>query len=145
MANSVIWFVQDSPMYPLSMYTEPSPVYPLVILNHLQNSRTIPLVSLSPLPTDPTFTLSNVTTAVESVHLWARLGNCFDVLDWRCESMEDILEYFITTVPNASWQTLSGGLYYLQEQAALERVTEYFERQPGMDGCMGSQEYSVMF
>ena len=52
-----------------------------------------------------------------------------------------MLRYFITTMPNASWQTLAGGLYYAQEQAALERVTKYFQQQSGM----GAQEYSVMF
>ena len=55
--------------------------------------------------------------------------------DWRYWSREQALEYFITTVPNASWQTLAGGLYYLQEQAALERAKKYFQRQPGMGGC----------
>ena len=55
--------------------------------------------------------------------------------DWRCESREQTLEYFITTVPNASWQTLAGGLYYLQEQAELEKtVKKYFQREPGMGG-----------
>ena len=46
-----------------------------------------------------------------------------------------MLQYFITTVPNASWQTLAGGLYYCEdEEAALERVKKYFQRQPGMGG-----------
>ena len=43
-----------------------------------------------------------------------------------------MLQYFTTTVPNASWQTLAGGLYYKQEQSALERVAKYFQRQPGI-------------
>ena len=60
----------------------------------------------------------------------------------RCGSREEKLQYFITTVPNASWQVLAGVLYYGQEQAALERVTKYFQRQPGMDGCMGSEKYN---
>ena len=45
-----------------------------------------------------------------------------------------MLQYFITTMPNASWQTLAWGLYYWEEQAALERVMKYFQRQPGMGG-----------
>ena len=106
------------------------------VLNHLQYSHTVPLVSLSPLPTDPTFTLSNVTSAVgiRSVQDWNNLGYYLDVPKKRRGSREGMLQYFITTMPNASWQTLAGGLYYRQEQATLERVMKYFQRQPGMGG-----------
>ena len=92
------------------------------------------MVSLSLLPADPTFTLSNVITAVESVQGWKSLAAYLDVpSEWR-RSREEMLQYFITTVPNASWQILAGGLYYRQEQAALERVAKKYQRQPGMGG-----------
>ena len=42
-----------------------------------------------------------------------------------------MLQYFITTVPNASWQTLAGGLYHTQDRTALERVKKHFRPQPG--------------
>ena len=90
------------------------------------------LVPHSPLPTDPTFTLRNVTTAVESVEDCVSLGSFLGVPYESRGSMEKLVQYFITTVPNASWQTLAGALYCMEEHAALERVTKYFQRQPGM-------------
>ena len=104
----------------------------LLLVNRQDQLHSVSLVSLSPLPTDPTFTLSNVTTAVESVHDWYNLGIGLDVPSKRCGSREEILQCFITTVPNALWQTLAGALYHRQEQAALERVMKYFQRKPGM-------------
>ena len=52
----------------------------------------------------------------------------------RRGSRKEMLQYFITAMPNASWQTLAGGLYLSEEQEALERVTKYFQQQPGMGG-----------
>jgi len=54
-----------------------------------------------------------------------------------------MLQYFIATVPDASWQTLAGKLYYLEEHAALERAIKYFQPQPGI--WVGrSQKYILM-
>ena len=95
----------------------------------------ISLVPLSPLPADPTFTLTNVTTALESVdnqHLCTAIG--LEVPSKKCVSREGVLQYFISTVPDAPWQFLAGSLYKQEEQAALELVTKYFQRQPGMGG-----------
>lgn len=89
--------------------------------------------SLSPLATDPTVTLANVTTAVEIVDNWGRLYY-LGVPGKKRGSKEEMLQYFITTVPNASWETLAGGLYYAQEHAALENVTKQFQSQPGVGG-----------
>jgi len=111
------------------------------ILNHLKYSGDAStyspssfLVPLSPLPTDFTFTLHNVTTAVESVEDWKLLVASLGVPDEKRGSREEMLQYFIAIVPNSSWQTLAGHLYYRQEHAALERVTKYFQPQPGMGG-----------
>ena len=40
-------------------------------------------------------------------------------------------EYFVTCVPNATWPTLAGKLYRLEETVALKRAKEYFQRQSG--------------
>jgi len=100
------------------------------------------IISFS-LPTDPTFTLNNVTTAVESVENWYALGIYLGVLSRKCTSRKKMLQYFIATVPDASWQTLAGKLYYLEEHAALERAIKYFQPQPGI--WVGrSQKYILM-
>jgi len=44
------------------------------------------------------------------------------------------MEYFITAFPRASWETLAGQLYYMQQHEALEKVKEYIQQQPGMGG-----------
>ena len=116
------------------LHTESSP-----FLLHSPSSSLIPL---SLLPTDPTFTLHNVTIAVKSVHSARVFGYYFDIPVGRSSTREKILRTFITTVPNASWETLAGGLYQVQEHAALQRVTEYFQPQPGI-GWVGSEEYVV--
>lgn len=97
------------------------------------------MVPLSFFPTDPTFTVSNVTIAVESVQDWNFLGVYLGVPGKKRGSKREMLQNFITTMPNASWQTLAGDLYSLQEHAALERVKRYF--QPGM-GEWDSTVYS---
>lgn len=87
------------------------------------------------LPLDPTFTLSNLITAVESVkHWWGRdrLAERLQVPQSRQGSKDVMLLYFISAVSNASWQTLAGSLYYLKEQTALIKVRSYFKRQPGV-------------
>ena len=49
------------------------------------------------------------------------------------------MEYFITAVPRASWETLAGQLYYMQQHEALEKVKVYIQQQPGM----GEQDSGV--
>lgn len=96
----------------------------------------ITVVSLSLLPADYTFTLSNVTAAIRSVQDWDGLGLYLGVPGKKRWSKEEMLQYFFTTVPNASWETLAGGLCYQQEHAALETVKEYLQPQPGIILCV---------
>jgi len=97
------------------------------------NYQLSPLVPLSSLPTDPTFTLTNVTTAIESVEDWDDLGYFLLVPYEKRGNREEMLRYFITTMPNASWETLAGGLYRQQEHAALETATKFFKPKPGKE------------
>jgi len=85
------------------------------------------------LPADPTFTLTNVTTAIESVEDWDDLGYFLLVPYEKRGNREEMLRYFITTMPNASWETLAGGLYRQQEHAALETATKFFKPKPGKE------------
>ena len=45
-----------------------------------------------------------------------------------------MVNYYITSMPSASWELLAGALYYHGERTALTKVTSYFQRQPGMCG-----------
>ena len=109
-----------------TQYTESSQVF-------VYNPSSFP-VPPSPLPTDPTFTLRNVTTAVGTVQNWVGLCAYLQMSRAKHKSREEFLQYYITTAPNASWQSLAGCMYCLNDHAALERVTKYFRRQPGIGG-----------
>jgi len=83
---------------------------------------------------DPTFTLSNVTSAVQAVSDWNQFCNRLQFPLRKRKTTKEIMEYFITAVPRASWETLAGQLYYMQQHEALEKVKEYIQQQPGMGG-----------
>lgn len=86
----------------------------------------------SPYLPDPTFTLPNIISKLETVQDWSTLGGWLGVPSSKRESREVTLNYYCTTVPNASWQRISGTLHCMQEHKALENVKNCFERQPGM-------------
>ena len=44
------------------------------------------------------------------------------------------LQYYIETVPGASWGRIAGVLWYLQEPTALETVRQYLPHKPGESG-----------
>ena len=81
---------------------------------------------------DSEFTLSNIISKLETVQNWSKLGDWLGVPSSKRESREVTLNYYCTTVPNASWQRISGTLHCMEEYKALESVRNYFERQPGM-------------
>ena len=41
------------------------------------------------------------------------------------------LQYYLQTVPGASWGRIAGVLWYLEEQIALETVRQYLPHKPG--------------
>ena len=41
------------------------------------------------------------------------------------------LQYYLDTVPGASWARIAGALWYMGEQAALARVWKYLVDKPG--------------
>ena len=82
------------------------------------------------LPTDTTITLRNICSTLDTVQDWWRLGNLLGIPESKWGKQE-MVNYFVTNIP-ASWQLLAGALYYRSERTALQKVTSYFQRQPGM-------------
>ena len=87
------------------------------------------------LPTDTTFTLTNVMSTLETVQDWEGLVRQLELpYSKRVNGKEPAFNYFITTIPSASWQLLAGALYCCGEKRGLTTVTLYFQRQPGVCG-----------
>ena len=96
---------------------------------------------------DGTLTTSNVCQALASVKDWHRLGYYAsglrvppavgdDIQDNRPNKTEEekkteMLVYYLHTVPQASWQTIAGALYYMEEVTALEAVKRFLHHTPG--------------
>ena len=99
-------------------------------------------LSLSPLSPDPTLTVASVTAVLESVGDWYGLGDWLDVPrpvldmirgsdrgDRECEIA--LAEYFVSSMPGASWTTLAGALYHEEESAALLAVGRHLKEEKG--------------
>ena len=84
------------------------------------------------LPPDSTFTFPKLFQAIEAVQKWDKLGAWVGVPSCKRVSRETMVNCLITTTTTTSWERLSGVLYYLEEHAALDKATKYFERQLGM-------------
>ena len=96
---------------------------------------------------DGTLTTSNVYQALASVKDWHSLGYynggllvpgavCNDIRDNRPNKTEEekkteMLVYYLHTMPQASWQTIAGALYYREEVTALEAVKRFLHHTPG--------------
>ena len=97
---------------------------------------------------DGTLTTSNVCQALASVKDWHSLGYytgglgvpgavCNDIRDNRPNKTEEekkteMLVYYLHTMPQASWQTIAGALYYMKEEVtALEAVKRFLHHTPG--------------
>ena len=90
---------------------------------------------------DGTLTTSNVCQALASVKDWHSLGVSVgavrdDIRDKRPNKTEEekkteMLVYYLHTVPQASWQTIAGALYYREEVTALEAVKRFLHHTPG--------------
>ena len=95
---------------------------------------------------DGTLTTSNVCQALASVKNWRNLGYagaldvplavCDDIRDNRPNKTEEekkteMLVYYLHTVPQASWQTIAGALYYMEDVTALEAVKRFLHHTPG--------------
>ena len=75
---------------------------------------------------------------VEGVHDWDSLAGSAGVPYHTCENIkkhydnedrqkEAVWMYWMNNVPNASWNTLSGAIYYEEESPALERAKQHLQ------------------
>ena len=118
---------------------------------------------------DGTLTTSNVCQALASVKDWRNLGYAGglgvptavgdDIRDNRPNKTEEekkteMLVYYLHTVPQASWQTIAGALYYWEEVTALEAVKRFLHHTPGqlthdtqlsiISSCICTHTYPIM-
>ena len=47
------------------------------------------------------------------------------------ERKKAVINYWLLYVPNASWSTLAGSLWYLKKEKALEKVQRYIQKAAG--------------
>ena len=97
-----------------------------------------------PLPSpDSTLILTNVTRVLESVWDMENLGAVLNVplrvqgkigRDYATPEQRKnaMVEYWLQSVPNASWSVLAGRFYLLEKTAALEAVKQYIQSPTGM-------------
>ena len=89
--------------------------------------------------------MASVTAVLESVGNWYWLGHWLDVPDPVRDVIRDsnrgdrecktaLAEYFVSSVPGASWTTLAGALYHQEESAALLAVGRHLKEEKGWWG-----------
>ena len=102
---------------------------------------------LLPLPPDPSLTPDTLLHAVSTVtNLWGKSGllsRLFlpdSVMDQiraspsyssENERRMAALQYYLETLPRASWSKIAGALWFLEEHAALETVKQYLPQKHG--------------
>ena len=106
------------------------------------------------LPPDVSLTPHSLLHAVSTVRRFWSLGGEVGLLGWllvpysvqehiidsQSYSSEDekrtaALQYYIETVPDASWGMIAGVLWYMEEHTALETVRRYLPHKPGEYTC----------
>ena len=106
------------------------------------------------LPPDASLTPHTLLHAVSTVRrFWGLVGevellDCLDVpysvreqiRGSQSYSSEDekrtaVLQYYIETLPGASWGRIAGALWYMEERTALETVRQYLPHKPGEYTC----------
>ena len=77
-----------------------------------------------------------------SMH-WDVLGNKLGVPESKLEEIrlhyhtnnlrkKALWNYWLEYMPNASWDTLAGWLFYMEEVSALQAVSKYTNKEPGI-------------
>ena len=85
----------------------------------------------SPLFTDPTLTLNNVTAIVKDVQPWVNMAIWIGIPYRKCNELQSqnrttyqakqaCWDYWLHHHPGCSWSILAGGLYFWEEHGALE-------------------------
>ena len=89
------------------------------------------LPRFSPLFTDPTLTLSNVTAIMKDVQQWEMVADWIGIPYSKCLELKNenpttdqwkqaYWDCWLHHHPAPSWRILAGGLYFLGEHGALE-------------------------
>ena len=102
-----------------------------------------------PLSPDATLTVASVTAVLESVTYKDWLGYKLGVPEPVRLVIRDshrgvrerkaaFSEYFVNSVPGASWTTLAGTLYYFEERKALQAVRKNLKEGKGLWGLCGN-------
>ena len=74
-------------------------------------------------------------SALETVQEWRDLARQLGIpATKKLHGSEPAFNYYVTSMPSASWHLIAGALYYRGEETALTKVSSYFQRQPGMCG-----------
>ena len=93
---------------------------------------------------DNTLTLENVIKAVATVSMhWYVLGSKLAVPESKLDEIrqrysaddlrkEALWKYWLEYMPNASWDILPGWLFYMEEVSALQAVSKYTNKEPGI-------------
>ena len=98
-------------------------------------------------PPDITLTLYNLLQAVSTVREFWYYGGLLDYLGVPAAVMDQIissqsyssedekrkagLQYYLQTVPGASWVRIAGVLWYMEEHTALKNVRQYLPHEHG--------------
>ena len=96
--------------------------------------------------TDSSLTCLNVSTVLNTVSM-ERMEGCLTVplsvrskINEQSHSEEErrnqLVDYWLMTSPNASWQWLSGWIHYYEEKSALSAAKRYVQRAPGVNHMM---------
>ena len=98
-----------------------------------------------PLSPDLTLTVASVTAALESVGDWDGLSRWLgvplpvrDVIrdshrgDRECKAA--LSEYFVNSMPGASWATVADALYCCEERKVLQAVRKHLKEGKGLCG-----------
>ena len=100
-----------------------------------------PLLLVS--PSDPTLTVENVREVMAEVGDMDGVGLSLGVpdskrqeiiqqLSTKGEKCLALVDYWVNTVPGASWERLASGLYQFGEERALALMKRYLQQQQGM-------------
>ena len=86
--------------------------------------------------------MKSVSGVVSTVKQMSALQSCFDVPPGKMKEIEQstpdeaqrreqIMKYWLSYSPFASWEWLAGSLYYNQEERALKAVKPFVRTNPG--------------
>ena len=108
-------------------------------------------IAICPPCVDPTLNIKNLHRVTASVKNWYHLGNDrggLDVPPAVCDQIKDstahlteekkkeeLLIYYLRTMPMASWPSVAGALHRMEEKTASQAVEVYLKDTPAGQSC----------